>query len=579
MPKDQAKALTDANNAALVVRQKYSACMRAAQKQQQSPQFYSNYVSVQRLMREGLHPKVTTLSFAAYVARCDNAQISLAKPCWEGDVLRACLAKRHVFSAPLVMSRTFIEAKIEDLMKPSTHKLLVLLSDESIGPEMMEAGFANSLIRLHNLAVSSMATWNAVTKNLPERPFEFTYMFLGRKMKKLLSHIFDKRLALKALHFNGVPLLDRRLLAIIMRSCPNVASVGIYNCPLLHYGDFISILDLIWEVNQTRTGLTAQKIASLDFFPAFWYGTQFPTDNRCPYTDRTMPSSAVYGVSWDRLPFDLSHHGFNLILLQAFFKASKIGIETLFDEDCGLRRFLAMVPRPFLDVPYLLDAMYRMTEATPGHKGDRQRKEATFDLIKAQTMRFDEPKYEELDFFDVGMDKQAMFFCRSCGYQSLEGFWPAKNVDAGVAHRICCHLERDQVRGLKIVKDSLQGLPGLEELLQRWDLWYDQFDLRLHQLDSFRTATQDLVALNETAPTKRTRKLCAKHCPRGKPDHAEELQIPSAHGADDLHSARGEFARQIKHQLHPGEAYDYFQKDKWDDWEEEHYPSPGSTFW
>ena len=64
------------------------------------------------------------------------------------------------------MSRTFIEAKIEDLMKPSTHKLLVLLSDESIGPEILEAGFANSLIRLHNLAVSSMATWNAVTKNL-----------------------------------------------------------------------------------------------------------------------------------------------------------------------------------------------------------------------------------------------------------------------------------------------------------------------------------------------------------------------------------------------------------------------------
>jgi hypothetical protein len=98
-------------------------------------------------------------------------------------------------------------------------------------------------------------------------------------------------------------------------------------------------------------------------------------------------------------------------------------------------------------------------------------------------------------------------------------------------------------------------------------------------LDSFRIAAQDLVALNETAPTKLTKKLCADLCPRGKPDHAEELQIPSDHGADDLHSARGEFAKQIKHQLHPGEAYDYFQKDKWDVWEEENYPKPESTFW
>lgn len=47
------------------------------------------------------------------------------------------------------------------------------------------------------------------------------------------------------LHFEKTPFLDRRVLAAVLRACPNLTMLGVYDCPLIHFGDVICILDMI----------------------------------------------------------------------------------------------------------------------------------------------------------------------------------------------------------------------------------------------------------------------------------------------------------------------------------------------
>ena len=114
---------------------------------------------------------------------------------------------------------------------------------------------------------------------------------------------------IRVLHLQKVPLLDRRVLAIIVRACPQLRMLGVYDCPLIHYGDVLCLLDLIYDINKDRAG-SSQEIEALDFAPHFEKGP--------PYRDGT--SHATLGLIWNYEPLDEIQRGFYCILLVANLK-------------------------------------------------------------------------------------------------------------------------------------------------------------------------------------------------------------------------------------------------------------------
>lgn len=103
-----------------------------------------------------------------------------------------------------------------------------------------------------------------------------------------MAGIFEQRNSIRVLHFEKIELLDRRLLAVILRGCPKVTMLGIYNCPLINFGDVICLLDLIGQVNKARDAEGHPRVKAFDFFPSM--------NPECPLTIRRRLRTVCVGI-------------------------------------------------------------------------------------------------------------------------------------------------------------------------------------------------------------------------------------------------------------------------------------------
>lgn len=83
--------------------------------------------------------------------------------------------------------------------------------------------------------------------------------------------------------------------------------VGIYDCSLLYFADVDNILDVIHEINESRTEQKLLLIKGFDFFPRFEDGQPW----------NATGAAASYGLSWKPYKREKYTRGFFHIILKA----------------------------------------------------------------------------------------------------------------------------------------------------------------------------------------------------------------------------------------------------------------------
>ncbi|KAL7943237.1 hypothetical protein V8C42DRAFT_359355 [Trichoderma barbatum] len=246
---------------------------------------------------------------------------------------------------------------------------------------------------------------------------------------KLMCELHRARVHIRVLHLHDVPLLDRRMLAIMLRGLPHVVMVGVYNCPLIHFGDVTAILDLIHEINSGRRENKMPEIKAFDFFPYFNQGMPYAHSN-----------AATYGISWGPIPMDTAQRGFYAIILKAVMKAKAMGINLLFSPDHAFMEYLTKVPNLPLGVYGFLDAVYRYLDVKKEDPNRCNLKlQAIYDMLKPVRLSLETNLADDWPRYYIKEMAKTFLFCCSCGYETFKEFFPAgAKRSLSRRQRVCC---------------------------------------------------------------------------------------------------------------------------------------------
>ncbi|KAF5721072.1 hypothetical protein FMUND_3820 [Fusarium mundagurra] len=253
-----------------------------------------------------------------------------------------------------------------------------------------------------------------------------------KNMFGLLTNIFNRRTNIRVLHFQKTPLLDRRLLACILRACPHITTIGIYQCPLIHFGDIICLLDLIHEVNLKRSSQSLPLVEALDFYPLYQAGMPFkvPAAEKLTRAEKQRGMEPVarethgYGITWTHMNLEVVQRGVFAILLKAVLKARKLGIRLLMDKDAAFMKYLSDIPMLPGIIFQFLDGLYRYLDLKEtGSEDHTAMRRAKYDMILAVRTGLESPYRNTLDPSYDDTRKVTSLFCRSCGYKMLDIFF------------------------------------------------------------------------------------------------------------------------------------------------------------
>ncbi|KAH7180859.1 hypothetical protein DER46DRAFT_583807 [Fusarium sp. MPI-SDFR-AT-0072] len=271
-----------------------------------------------------------------------------------------------------------------------------------------------------------------------------------KNMFGLLTSIFNRRTNICVLHFQKTPLLDRRLVACILRACPHITTLGIYQCPLIHFGDIICLLDLIHEVNLNRSSQSLPLVEALDFYPLYHAGMPFKLPINDELTkaekDRGMEPAARethgYGITWTYMPNEVLQRGVFAILLKTVLKARKMGIRLLMDKDAAFMKYLSDIPMLPGIIFQFLDGLYRYLDLKEaGSEDNTAMKRAKYDMILAVRTGLQSPYRNTLDPSDDVTRQVTSLFCRSCGYKMLDVFFRSQQIGLPPHRQTCAGCE------------------------------------------------------------------------------------------------------------------------------------------
>ncbi|OAQ99814.1 hypothetical protein LLEC1_02909 [Akanthomyces lecanii] len=286
-----------------------------------------------------------------------------------------------------------------------------------------------------------------------ETIFRPQMIYAATRLQLFLIQIYNQRKNTQVLHLYETPFLDRRVLAIVLRACHNVTMLGVYNCPLIHLGDLVPILDLIYEINEERRHVSMPLIAAFDFFPSFHPGLSVP-HGQYP----------IYGLTPDSMDLDIVQRGVYAILLKAYLKTRHMRLELLFEPGRALKAFLFRLPNPPLSMPTFFDGLCRYLDSGAS---SMQRRQALFDLTKPIRLGL-EPNLDDESWFQEEMGR-CLPFCSSCGYEMLYELFPAGTRRVYPHRRICaaCSLQDLLDRQPHDMRDWKIGM--LARIMPDWD--------------------------------------------------------------------------------------------------------------
>ncbi|TQV98648.1 hypothetical protein V2A60_007634 [Cordyceps javanica] len=321
---------------------------------------------------------------------------------------------------------------------------------------------------------------NQFTSLSSRHVFEPQMIYAATRLQLLLIKLFHHRKNTQVLHFHQTPFLDRRILAIVLRSSPHVTMLGVYNCPLIHFADLVPLLDLIHEINDERKRKDEPLISAFDFYPSFHRGLTGPEGRR-----------PTYGLTADSADLDIVQRGIYAILLKSFLKSQQMQLGLLFEPGQALKAFLFRLPNPPLSIPTFFDGLCRYLE-----KGASviQKRQALFDLTKPIRLGL-EPSLDDERWYWQEMGSY-LPFCSSCGYEMLNELFPAGTRHANPHRRICaaCALQDLLDREPHDMRDWKVGL--LAKLMPEWDGLIFNKDA---PTGSHTGPESDLMRLQETA--------------------------------------------------------------------------------
>ncbi|CAG1959168.1 unnamed protein product [Fusarium graminearum] len=260
-----------------------------------------------------------------------------------------------------------------------------------------------------------MALKNTVDPE-PNHEYQMSKQVALTQTMHLLFAIAKRSHLVEVLHFHKTPLLDRRLLAIILRACPHVKMIGIYECPMLHLGDVIFLLDLIHEVNEERKAKYLPPVEALDFYPRYHAGR--------PY--KTTREFETYGFTWKVENNEEVQRGVLTVIMQAVLKSREMKIKLLMDENAAFMTFLSNIPMVPGKVFAFLDGLYRLLDLKSVKSKDQNAmKQAKYDVLKAVRSGLVSHKRDNRNYYlEMGTK---FYFCASCGYEFLFEFFHPNN--------------------------------------------------------------------------------------------------------------------------------------------------------
>ncbi|OAQ83319.1 ribosomal protein L36 [Purpureocillium lilacinum] len=258
----------------------------------------------------------------------------------------------------------------------------------------------------------------------PSSSFALDQLHAMRKFGKIL----ERSNTLTVLHFHKVPFLDRRLLAIILRACSKVEMLGVYGCPLVHFGDIICLLDLIHEINRDRRANDQPTVKALDFCPEFHRGMSSHQPHR----------AEAYGLSWGPLCLETVQRGVLCLVLKAFMKAKAMKLDLLFSKEGALLSYLLKLPQNELSMATFLDACHRLVgQHKRRSKGENAQKQLMYDLLKPVRVGLEKVGNDWSSYYIDRMGK-SFYFCSSCGYEVVKEFFLAGASRQMPAHARTC---------------------------------------------------------------------------------------------------------------------------------------------
>lgn len=249
--------------------------------------------------------------------------------------------------------------------------------------------------------------------------------------------------------------------------------LGIYDCPDVHFGDVICLLDLIHEINSSRSP-GQPRIQALDFYPR--YNTGSTLEQAKPGDDAN-----AYGLSFKKLRSDAQQRGVFAILLQAVLKSKEMNIQLLMDRDGAFMTYLSKLPLLPLQVFSFLDGLYRYLDLMASRSTDKNAvKQALYDILKPVRMGLESMENDWHHFYLNEMG-ESMMFCSSCGYEYLEDFFAQSSRMARPHTRLCAGCT------LRLWLDE-ESDAGKRDGLEIWDPFFPNWhrsefntDAPLHQ--------------------------------------------------------------------------------------------------
>lgn len=206
-------------------------------------------------------------------------------------------------------------------------------------------------------------------------------------------------------HFDNVPFLDVRILAVALENLPRLNTLVVEACELMHLGKLTTILDLLYWIGVRRD----HKFITFDFFPKAWFGS----------TERRMATS----VLTFNPPADNEHPRIVMAaIITAAMKAWSMELDIV-KSGSLLEKFLLLVPMEFglmaLFLRHLREYAVMCRSTPPGRRTIPQQQTMNHHIRQilsainrpVYNMRFDGMR--EMDF-DVGKMHEVRRECRDC---------------------------------------------------------------------------------------------------------------------------------------------------------------------
>lgn len=247
--------------------------------------------------------------------------------------------------------------------------------------------------------------------------------------------------SIRNLQLHRVAFLDVKGVQAIVSGTPNLESLGIYNCELLHVGTTEALLNYVGSVNESRR--PGDKLIDFDFSPRYHLG---------PYCSRT----GSYGATWSD-PHEIpnssgtmvlydSARGLAVIGLRAARLARKFGFE-LFQHHKAFRGWWERIPFGYGQSSEIANAIMNILDFEKNGEAQAGEVYFKFEEPEAFDRLYQAMKYTvHLDLLISAsgtpqkpsiLDQKVYMDCAQCGETLHPGFFDDSVKWRRPEHRVC----------------------------------------------------------------------------------------------------------------------------------------------